>query len=236
MLNYELLTDYEVEYTRYNTEDKCTVDANAFTVDSLSLDVASINGVGPRVRMHVRNSTVSIDKESKMFRQNNLNGGSALDGNCCALSEYLAYIVLQSAWNARLVRTECEIEYYDAHSKKTDMIIALPRFAEDVCLPGNARLVAVSVTRAMHLPSCNGSDSFPPERARALLEKKYRGIEESNMNVDTSITTNRWCHHVMFVWCEDNEVANRVAAVDLPLPENTTLVLCTHVPNFADIY
>lgn len=166
-----------------------------------------------------------------MLNMANLNGGSALDGNRCAISEYLAFAVMQNM-GARLVKTESEIEYYDTNGKKTDMIVAVPD--GDTCL-----LKAVSVTRAMHIrDSKRRVTTCDITRARTLLEKKYFGISESDLNVDSACADNRWCGHIMFIWCEDDIVRELVRAAinDVPCPNNTQVILCTHPEGFADIY
>lgn len=146
----------------------------------------------------------------------NLNGGSVDSGNKCAFSEFLSFDVLNSVWGARFVRSESEIVYLDPNGKKTDMIILI-----------NDALVAVSVTRAMHIRTSNGHIPFDRSRGYQLVQKKINGIIESNVNVDTDDQCNRWCHHILFIWCEDERIMNIILDMSKNLIPNMTLVVCT---------
>ena len=189
------------------------------TVDEIEI----VNTVMSRGRLVVNMSVVSdhIDMRSnRMMTKANLNGGSALDGNKCAFSELLAYEVLNIAWRAQLVRTECEIIYRFDSGKKTDMIVAIDN-----------TLVAISVTRAMY--DRRNNNTFDACRARSLLNKKIQGIFESNINVLSDVKDNRWCHHILFIWCEDAMVEKQLMDQlnsGCPPPDNSTIVLCRN-PN-----
>jgi hypothetical protein len=214
------LSDFSVDYTHYTSEEDCRVPLDAFPVEHTRVQTDTTSG---HSRIYV--SGLCLDTSDSRMAVGNLNGGSVLDGNKCALSEYLAMATLGSAWGARLVRTECEIDYCMPNGKKTDMIVAIPVGDNE------AILAAVSVTRAMRH---NGE--FDAERARTLLTKKYFGVEESNLNVYTTHPHNRWCRQYMFVWCEDEAVCREIEQCEVVPPENTTLITCTHAPDFADIY
>jgi len=223
----ELPIDYITDYIHYNKIDDCVIQINEsqrqlysiLTLEShidieticknILQKLSSTNIIFVRSFIEIRNELLDVK---------NLTGLSAREGGTSSYSEYLAYEVLFSIFNAYIIKNECQISYLNTWGKKTDMIILLKNI-----------LIAVSVTRAMNLRGHYGTSAFTLDQGKILLDKKITGIYKSNENVDTTDKYNRWCHHILFIWCEDDCIVKIMQQLILSKKlDNITILLVTH--------
>jgi len=125
------------------------------------------------------------DSSWRMFHSPNA-GGNSLE------SEVLSFELLHRCYQAKLLKTEMEIEYFPECSKKTDYSVVL-----------YGRHIGVSVTRAMKFKGV-----FTHEDAQNLLEKKLYGIIESSDNV---VEHHRWDKQILHVWASHGYIADIIA-------------------------
>jgi len=109
-------------------------------------------------------------------------------------SEVISFEVLACMFNAKLLKTEMELEYWPMGCKITDYSVEL--FSERI---------GVSVTRALKY-----AGTFGEEDARNLLEKKLYGVNVSSKCV---VKEHAWTKQVMFVWAEQKYVADVIESV-----------------------
>lgn len=140
-------------------------------------------------------------------------------GGSSVLSEVLSFEVLQKCFQARLVKTEMEVEYYPEGGSITDY----------VCDMFNTR-VGVSVTRAMKFYG-----DFTKEDAVALLSKKLRGVNQSSKN-----TLEKWNKQVLHVWSANSHVTNTLVHVydnlSVDLRSNTLVFITATTQQSSFIY
>jgi hypothetical protein len=130
-------------------------------------------------------------------------------GGNSALSEALAFDVLQTAFGVQLDRTEMEIMYWCV-TKITDFSVRL----------GSVR-IGVSVTRA-----CRFKGNYTLEDADRLLRRKLNGILESTAHV---ITPHSWRRQMLFVWAQRASVADLVWRAWSLLPAHLRADTCVLV-------
>jgi hypothetical protein len=129
-------------------------------------------------------------------------------------SEVLSFEVLQTMFNAELVATEMELEYWPMGSKITDYSV---RIAGEV--------FGVSVTRAMKF---NGI--FNEQDAERLLMKKLYGVVESTKAV---LERFQWDKQILHIWAEHDYIYDILERVYSMMPtelQSNTLVLVTVCP------
>jgi len=137
-------------------------------------------------------------------------------GNSLA-SEVLSLEVLRMLLNAKLSRTEMQLTYMPS-GKITDYS----------CVIRGAQY-GVSVTRALKFGGV-----FTRSDARALLEKKLFGIQQSTRNV----CEERWSKQILHIFAFDVNVAALLAhewhsSISAELKANTTvLITVTHCAQF----
>lgn len=112
-------------------------------------------------------------------------------GGSSVWSEVLSLEVLYRMFGAQLLKTEMEIRYAPAGSKKTDYS----------CVIGHQKL-GVSVTRAYKYRGV-----YTNEDAALLLHKKLYGVLASSQNV---VKRDRWRKQILHVWAQSVHVANIV--------------------------
>mmetsp|Transcript_15079 Transcript_15079/g.21050 ORF Transcript_15079/g.21050 Transcript_15079/m.21050 type:complete len:253 (+) Transcript_15079:226-984(+) len=141
----------------------------------------------------------------KIFEDPNAGGNSIW-------SEALSFEVLSTLLNARLLRTEMEIEYQFLGCKITD-------YSAEV----HGKTLGVSVTRALKF---NGE--FTEEDGVALLTKKLNGI---NVSTDMVTPEHSWKKQILHVFAEKAYVADVLEKVYetqiSPELKNNTIVIVT---------
>jgi hypothetical protein len=105
-------------------------------------------------------------------------------------SEALSMEYLNRTMGGNFVRTEMEIEYWNASWKKCDYICKI-----------RSENVGVSVTRAMGYPSAG---YFKPSDATRLLEKKLYGLVVARSGVWDNET---FYKSILHIWCQSERIA-----------------------------
>jgi len=109
-------------------------------------------------------------------------------------SEVISFEVLNSMFNAKLLKTEMELQYWPLGCKITDYSVELFN-----------QTIGVSVTRALKF-----GGKFEEQDARNLLEKKLYGVNVSSKCV---VKEHAWSKQIMFVWAEQEYVADVIDSV-----------------------
>jgi hypothetical protein len=133
-------------------------------------------------------------------------------------SEVLSYEMLQKCFNAKLDKTEMEIEYFPHGGSITDYTCRMFGFK-----------LGVSVTRAMKYRG-----NFTMEDADYLLYKKLNGVENSTRN-----TLDKWHKQVLHIWATSFSVAKAIIRSYFLLPKymkSNTVVLLTVAKNNKEIF
>lgn len=153
------------------------------------------------------------DGSTRMMNVPNAGGSSAW-------SEALSMEMLYALYNARLQRTEMELEYMWQGCKITDYSVNL-----------FGHTAGVSVTRALKFKG-----TFTREDAVHLLTKKLEGI---NVSTRCVLPEHGWTMQILHVWAKEEYAADCVEEVyyqlDATLRSNT-LVLVTSTQNVDFIY
>lgn len=139
-------------------------------------------------------------------------------GGSSQKSEILSYEMLQKCYNAKLDKTEMEIEYFPHGGSITDYTCRMFGFN-----------IGVSVTRAMKYRG-----NFTLEDAEYLLNKKLNGVENSTRN-----TLDSWHKQVLHIWAKSASAARAIVRSYFLLPKNiksNTVVLLTIAKNSKDIF
>lgn len=130
-------------------------------------------------------------------------GGSSIE------SETLSFEILKKYFNAKLLKTEMQVEYFPEGGSITDYVVYL-----------FDKIIGVSVTRAMKFDK----SEFMIEDAEYLLNKKLKGILQSSRN-----SLIKWDKQILHVWVNDERsLANLEKAwLDLgsAIKSNTVLFL-----------
>jgi len=141
-------------------------------------------------------------------------------GGSSIWSEAVSFEVLNCLFNAKLLKTEMELEYWPKGCKITDYSVEL--FGETL---------GVSVTRAMKF---NGP--FTEKDAEQLLQKKLYGVNVSSQCV---LPEHGWKKQILHVWAAEAYVADVVQRTYEKLSEelkSNTLVVVTISTNANWIY
>ena len=144
-------------------------------------------------------------------------------GGSSHISEALSFEILHELFNAKLLKTEMEIDYWLANWKKTDYLIQL-----------HGIKYGVSVTRAM---SCYENYTFTEEDAMHLLNRKFIGINYSTEGV---LERDQWYKQILHIFAMNQATANSLhrvysrMKVEDPQLVNNTVVLIT-VTNVEDM-
>jgi len=140
-------------------------------------------------------------------------GGNSIE------SETLSFELFKRCYNATLLKTEMEVNYWPEGGSITDY----------VCTLFNTVTVAVSVTRAV-----NHKDVFTVEDACKLLCKKLRGVKQSSRN-----SMIKWKKQILHVWVLSNHVAECVLSawneMDAFAKGNTAMIV-TVAPKSYEIF
>lgn len=130
-------------------------------------------------------------------------GGNSIE------SETLSFELLKRCYNASLLKTEMEVNYWPQGGSITDY----------VCTMFNTVTVAVSVTRAV-----NYKELFSVEDAYKLLSKKLRGVKQSSRN-----SMVKWTKQILHVWVLSDYVADCVLCawneIDASVRGNTVMIV-----------
>lgn len=130
-------------------------------------------------------------------------------------SEVLSFEFLNNCFNAALIKTEMEVEYFPEGGSITDY----------VCYMFNTK-VGVSVTRAMKYKG-----SYTHDDANRLLTKKLNGIIQSSRN-----TLEDWHKQILHIWATSQQIATMLvnAYNDLDIETKSTSVVIVTVATCAD--
>lgn len=197
--------------------DVSVVDAGADPVGVITgscgeLDDTELLGGGPfffRNTIDFADPYTSAD-EARLTAgaQEILSDGTA--GGSSGLSEAFAFEVLARCEGAILVKTETEIVYEPADSKKTDILVTI-----------DGHRIGVSVTRAVGFPR---EDPYTVMTAQMLLEDKLADILVSSANV---VAEDAWVKQILHVIAYEpmhgDSMMTAWAAIDPALRADTIL-------------
>jgi len=165
---------------------------NTFTTNAPSLEVIPMSEGGQRI-----------------FDTPNAGGNSVA-------SEVMSFEVLRTLYNAKLLRTEMEIDYEFANWKITDYSVKI-----------NDQNIGVSVARAMKF----GSD-FDLEDARRILTKKLNGVIDSTKN---ACGQDKWKKQILHLWAQHKYIVDVLReCYETVIPEDlksNTMVIVTVCEN-----
>jgi len=194
----------------YHTRDDFTITSpmqNTFTIQNAIITTTQTGIVRCTFEANApEKETIRLcDGSSRILRLPNAGGNSIW-------SEIVSFEVLNSMFNAKLIRTEMELEYWPLGCKITDYSVEM-----------FDQTIGVSVTRAIKF-----GGTFTAEDAKVLLRKKLDGINVSSRCV---VTEQSWSKQMLFVWATDERVADilmeQFALVEDELKSNTFVFVCT---------
>uniref|UniRef100_A0A1I8HEZ0 CCHC-type domain-containing protein n=1 Tax=Macrostomum lignano TaxID=282301 RepID=A0A1I8HEZ0_9PLAT len=135
------------------------------------------------------------------------------------VSEVLSYEYMRKCYQAELLKTEMEVQYFPYGGSITDYVMRL-----------FDRKVAVSVTRALRFDG----EPFTVDNGVRLLTKKLLGIRQADRN-----SLESWQRHVLHVWADGRAVTEALAEAHRQLPASVlgnAIVLLTCVRNCKEIF
>jgi len=138
------------------------------------------------------NQTKSFD-QIKLTVEANLVQNTPNAGGSSENSEALSFEILKKYFNAHLLKTEMEVEYFPMGGSITDYVVIL-----------FGSVIAVSVTRAMK----HNNEVFSRQNAKTLLEKKLKGINQSSRN-----SMVKWNKQILHVWVNDKRTIHTLNKV-----------------------
>jgi len=133
-------------------------------------------------------------------------------------SEVMSYEFLKSCFDAELIKTEMEVEYFPEGGSITDY----------VCQIFN-RKIGVSVTRAMKYHG-----NYTKEDAERLLTKKLNGVIQSTRN-----SLESWHKQILHVWAASKSIASTLIETYKLLDNDTksnTVIVITIATSADDIF
>lgn len=140
-------------------------------------------------------------------------------GGNSIVSEALSFEFFKKYTNAKLLKTEMEVEYFPEGGSINDYVMSI-----------FGHVIGVSVTRAMKFMG----NEFSIEDAEQLLSKKLKGIVRSTRN-----SLLKWEKQILHVWVMSEETANVLeiawAFLDPALRTNTVLLI-TVAKNSLEIF
>lgn len=140
-------------------------------------------------------------------------------GGSSVVSEVLSYEYMRKCYEASLLKTEMEVEYFPMGGSITDYVMQL-----------FDRKVAVSVTRGVKF----GGEEFTVDDGLRLLSKKLNGIQQADRN-----SLESWQRHVLHVWADGPVVTRALVEAYNRLPQDllgSVIVLVTCVRNCREIF
>uniref|UniRef100_A0A1I8I354 Rho-GAP domain-containing protein n=1 Tax=Macrostomum lignano TaxID=282301 RepID=A0A1I8I354_9PLAT len=126
---------------------------------------------------------------------------------------------MRKCYQAELLKTEMEVQYFPYGGSITDYVMRL-----------FDRKVAVSVTRALRFDG----EPFTVDNGVRLLTKKLLGIRQADRN-----SLESWQRHVLHVWADGRAVTEALAEAHRQLPASVlgnAIVLLTCVRNCKEIF
>lgn len=140
-------------------------------------------------------------------------------GGNSIVSEVLSFELFKKYTNARLLKTEMEVQYWPEGGSINDYVMLV-----------FDSIIGVSVTRAMKFMS----DEFSVQDAELLLTKKLKGISQSTKN-----TLIKWDKQILHVWVTNEQTSVSLLTawsnLDYALKTNT-VVLITIAKNSNEIF
>ena len=141
-------------------------------------------------------------------------GGSSIE------SEALSFEILKKNFNAHLLKTEMEVEYFPEGGSINDYVVYL-----------FDTIIGVSVTRAMiH----RKDQEFTKAEATFLLSKKLKGINQSTKN-----SMIKWNKQILHVWAMNENISETLLLAWFTLDQNirsNTVLLITCATNSLEIF
>lgn len=179
----------------------CEVDI--FKSEALIMDQVSEGAIVTHFDQIKPFKHMQLTFESRRIQFTPNAGGSSVE------SETLSFEILKKFFNAHLISTEMEVNYWPEGGSITDY----------VCLLFGA-VIGVSVTRAMKY---NG-EAFTLADASALLQKKLKGISQSSRN-----SMLKWRKQILHVWIMSPQACESIclawSKLDRQLKSNTVLLI-----------
>lgn len=193
-----------------------TTVQNDFIAHSCIEDVSRCTVVQHDMKMYVTNpDIIRLSVGGRRILETPNAGGTSV------WSEVMSFEIMAMLFNAKLMRTEMELEYWPPNSKITDFSISF-----------NNETIGVSVTRAMKFKG-----EFTTEDAKHLLHKKLFGVVCSSQNI---IKEHSWKKQILHVWTEHQYIADILSQVyqnDISTEmKSNTLVIITCVNNASWIF
>ncbi|XP_060085744.1 AAC-rich mRNA clone AAC4 protein-like [Ylistrum balloti] len=113
-------------------------------------------------------------------------------GGNSVVSEVLSFELFRRCFNAKLLKTEMEVDYFPMGGSITDYVCDI-----------FGHKVGVSVTRAMKYHG-----EYTDEDANRLLTKKLKGVVQSTKN-----SMEKWEKQILHVWTTSKDTANTLTRV-----------------------
>jgi len=186
---------------------------NIFKVEKLVKDKLNNGCVITKMNQMRAFKQMKLTCEANCIQTTPNAGGSSVE------SETLSFEILKKLYNAQLLKTEMEVQYFPNGGSVTDYVVYL-----------FDSVIGVSVTRAFKY----NEEPFTHEDAFILLKKKLNGILQSTRN-----TMVRWDKQILHVWVLNDQAAdsllNAWSNMDQSLRSNTVLLI-TLAKNSKEIF
>ncbi len=131
-------------------------------------------------------------------------------GGNSIVSEVLSFEMFKKYFNAHLLKTEMEVEYFPEGGSINDYVMKIFN-----------TVIGVSVTRAMKYPF---DEAFTIQDATNLLTKKLKGIVQSSKN-----SMEHWNKQILHVWVMNEYTCNSMliawSELSRQLKTNTVLLI-----------
>lgn len=185
-----------------NENFSLTFNTSVFKIEQLVKNTSSAGCFTTYFNQMRQFRKIRLTEEAKRLVDLPNAGGTSVE------SETLSFEMLKKGFNASLLKTEMEVQYFPEGGSITDYVCKL-----------FDSVVGVSVTRAMKY---NGE--FTIDDATTLLNKKLKGIVQSSRN-----SLVKWDKQILHVWLLSEQVAETTIkawnSLDSNLKGNTVLLL-----------
>ena len=191
-----------------------TCNQNIFRVEKLIKDLKSNGSLITFFDQIKPFGKMRLTSEATRIMNTPNAGGSSIE------SEALSFEILKRYFNAHLLKTEMEVEYFPQGGSMNDYVIYL-----------FDTVVGVSVTRAMKYQR---DKEFDLDDAFALLSKKLKGINQSSKN-----SLIKWDKQILHVWTMSEKICETLLLAWFNLNEDlrsNTVLLITCAENSVEVF